>query len=252
MMGKKFLIAGNWKMYKNTAQSRAFILELAQTFAPVPGLEVAVFPSFTALAGLRDLDAKIKIGAQNMFYEEKGAFTGEISPLMLQELVDYVLIGHSERREIFKESDDDVNKKVRAALQFKLSPVLCVGETLQEREDGKTMAKIKNQLEKAVQGMANYEMRKIAVAYEPIWAIGTGRNATPAQAQEVHHFIKGVWQDLAPGRNLKILYGGSVKPENSLELLAQDDISGVLVGGASLKVEQFSAIINSCVQLLNK
>jgi triosephosphate isomerase len=252
MMGKKFLIAGNWKMYKNTTQSRAFILELAQTFASNPGLEVAVFPPFTALAGLRDLDAKIKIGAQNMFYEEKGAFTGEISPLMLQELVDYVLIGHSERREIFKESDDDVNKKVRAAVQFKLSPVLCVGETLQEREAGKTMAKIKNQLEKAVQGMANYEMSKIAVAYEPIWAIGTGRNATPAQAQEVHHFIKGVWQDLAPGRNLKILYGGSVKPENSLELLAQEDISGVLVGGASLKVDQFSAIIHNCAQLLDK
>jgi triosephosphate isomerase len=252
MMGKKFLIAGNWKMYKNTTQSRAFILELAQTFASGPGLEVVVFPPFTALAGLRNLDAKIKIGAQNMFYEEKGAFTGEISPLMLQELVDYVLIGHSERREIFKESDDDVNKKVRAAVQFKLSPVLCVGETLQEREAGKTMAKIKNQLEKAVQGMANYEMSKIAVAYEPIWAIGTGRNATPAQAQEVHHFIKGVWQDLAPGRNLKILYGGSVKPENSLELLAQEDISGVLVGGASLKVDQFSAIIQNCAQLLDK
>ena len=249
-MGKEFLIAGNWKMYKNADQSRAFILELAQTFAPVTGLEVAVFPPFTALAGLRGLDAKIKIGAQNMFYEEKGAFTGEISPLMLQGLVDYVLIGHSERREIFKESDDDVNKKIRAALQFNLLPVLCVGETLQEREAGKTMAKIKNQLEKAVRGVENREMSKIVVAYEPIWAIGTGRNATPAQAQEVHHFIKGIWQEMAPGQNLKILYGGSVKPENSLELLAQDDISGVLVGGASLKVEPFSAIIHSCAQLL--
>jgi triosephosphate isomerase len=251
-MGKKFLIAGNWKMYKNAAQSRAFILELAKTLTPVPGLEVVVFPPFTALAGLRDLAADIKIGAQNMFYEEQGAFTGEISPVMLQELVDFVLVGHSERRQIFGESDADINKKIRAALQFKLSPVLCVGETLQEREAGKTMAKIKNQLEKAVQGMANYEMSKIVVAYEPIWAIGTGRNATPAQAQEVHHFIKGVWQELAPGRNLKILYGGSVKPENSLELLSQDDISGVLVGGASLKVEPFSAIIHCCAQLLNK
>jgi triosephosphate isomerase len=251
-MGKKFLIAGNWKMYKNAAQSRAFILELAQAVAPVPGLEVVVFPPFTALAGLRDLAADIKIGAQNMFYEEQGAFTGEISPLMLQELVDFVLIGHSERRQIFGESDADVNKKIRAALQFKLLPVLCVGETLQEREAGKTMAKIKNQLEKAVQGMANYEMSKIVVAYEPIWAIGTGRNATPAQAQEVHHFIKGIWQELAPGRNLKILYGGSVKPENSLELLSQDDISGVLVGGASLKIEPFSAIIHNCAKLLNK
>jgi len=251
-MGKKFLIAGNWKMYKNAAESRAFIQELGQTFKAQAGLEVVVFPPFTALAGLRNQDAKIKIGAQNMFYEEKGAFTGEISPVMLQELVDYVLIGHSERREIFKESDADVSKKVRAALQFKLSPVLCVGETLQEREAGKTMAKIKNQLEKAAQGLENYEMSKIVVAYEPIWAIGTGRNATPAQAQEVHHFIKGTWQQMAPGRNLQILYGGSVKPENSLELLAQEDISGVLVGGASLKVEQFSAIIHNCAELLKK
>jgi len=251
-MGKEFLIAGNWKMYKNAAQSRAFVQELAKAFTPAVGMEVVVFPPFTALAGLRGLDAKIKIGAQNMFFKEEGAFTGEISPLMLQELAEYVLVGHSERREIFAESDDDVNKKIRAALQFKLLPVLCVGETLREREAGETMAKIKNQLERAVQGMANYEMSKIVVAYEPIWAIGTGRNATPAQAQEVHHFIKGIWEGLAPGRRLKILYGGSVKPENSLELLAQDDISGVLVGGASLKVEQFSAIIHNCAQLLSK
>ena len=200
-MRKEYMIAGNWKMYKNVDESRAFIQELAKTFTPVPGLEVAVFPPFTALAGLRDLDAEIKIGAQNMFYEEKGAFTGEISPWMLQELVDYVLIGHSERREIFKESDEDVSKKVRAALQFKLSPVLCVGETLQEREAGKTMAKIKNQLEKAVQGLQNFELSKMIVAYEPIWAIGTGRNATPAQAQEVHHFITCLWQEMAPGEN---------------------------------------------------
>jgi triosephosphate isomerase len=250
-MVKEYLIAGNWKMFKTAEQSREFIHELAQAFVPVRGLEVAIFPPFTALAGLRGLDAKIKIGAQNMFYEERGAFTGEISPLMLQNLVAYVLIGHSERREIFGESDADVNKKIRAALQFDLLPVLCVGETLPEREAGKTMAKIKNQLAKALQGVENHEMSKIVVAYEPIWAIGTGRNATPAQAQEVHHFIKGIWQDMAPGRNVKILYGGSVKPENSLELLAQDDISGVLVGGASLKVEQFSAIIYNCVQLLN-
>jgi triosephosphate isomerase len=251
-LSKKYLIAGNWKMFKTVDQSRAFIQELGRTFVAVSGLEVAVFPPYVALAGLRGLDTKIKIGAQNMFYEEQGAFTGEISPLMLQGLVDYVLIGHSERREIFKESDEDVNKKVRAALQFKLLPVLCVGETLQERESGKTMAKIKNQLERAVQGLANYEMSKMVVAYEPIWAIGTGLNASPAQAQEVHHFIRGIWEKLAPGRNLKILYGGSVKPENSLELLAQDDISGVLVGGASLKVEQFSAIIHNCAQLLDK
>ncbi|MCX6555761.1 MAG: triose-phosphate isomerase [Candidatus Aminicenantes bacterium] len=251
-MGKEYLIAGNWKMYKNAAESRAFVSDLAGTFTQVPGLAVAVFPPFTALAGLRSLDGKIKIGAQNMFYEEKGAFTGEISPLMLQELVDYVLIGHSERREIFKESDEDVNKKIRMALQFNLLPVLCVGETLQERETGKTRAKIERQLEKALHGVASRDSGKIIIAYEPIWAIGTGLNATPKQAQEVHHFIKGLWRELAPGQNLQILYGGSVKPENSLELLAQEDVAGVLVGGASLKIESFSAIIQNCVQLLKQ
>jgi triosephosphate isomerase len=251
-MNKEFLIAGNWKMYKNADQSLEFIQELARSFEPASGLTVAVFPPFIALAGLRGLEKKIKIGAQNMFYEEMGAFTGEISPLMLQGLVDLVLIGHSERREIFKESDEDINKKIKAALQFNLLPVLCVGETLLEREAGKTMAKIKNQLEKALQGVARDEMGKIIVAYEPLWAIGSGLNATPAQAQEVHHFIKEIWREMAPGLNPQILYGGSVKPENSLELLAQEDISGVLVGGASLKVEPFSAIIQNCAQLLVK
>jgi len=251
-MRRKYLIAGNWKMYKNRDESREFICELARSFDLVPGLTVAVFPPFVGLAGLRDLDAKIKIGAQNMFYEEKGAFTGEISPSMLQGLVDYVLVGHSERREIFKESDADVNNKVKAALRFDLSPVLCVGETLQERQAGMTEDKLKNQLEKALQDVKKDEMDRIIIAYEPIWAIGTGLNASPAQAQEMHHFIKGVWQEMGGGQDLTILYGGSVKPENGRELLAQDDISGVLVGGASLKVEQFSAIIHHGAQLLDK
>lgn len=251
-MNKNYLIAGNWKMYKNAEQSREFIQDLERSFTSVAAMTVVVFPPFVALAGLRALSKKINIGAQNMFYEEQGAFTGEISPLMLQGLVDYVLIGHSERREIFKERDEDVNRKIKAALQFNLVPVVCIGETLQEREAGKTMVKIKNQLEKALQGVDKEKMGRIIVAYEPIWAIGTGLNASPEQAQEVHHFIKEIWQEMGAERNLQILYGGSVKPENSFELLAQDDISGVLVGGASLKVEQFSAIIHSCIQLLDK
>jgi triosephosphate isomerase len=250
-MGKEYLIAGNWKMFKSVAESREFVQDLAKEFAAMPGLEVAVFPPFTALAATYGLDPKIKIGAQNMFFEENGAFTGEISPLMLQDLVDYVLVGHSERREIFAESDEVVNKKLRAALKFKLPPVLCVGETLPEREAGKTLSKIKRQLEKALQGVAVADMETITVAYEPIWAIGTGRNATPGQAQEVHCFIRQTLQEIAPGSKIKILYGGSVKPENSLELLSQEDISGVLVGGASLKVDQFSAIIHNGLKLLN-
>jgi len=251
-VNKKFLVAGNWKMYKRADESRQFILDLARSFQPTAGMTVAVFPPFVALAGLRGLDENIKIGAQNMYCEEQGAFTGEISPLMLQGLVDYVLIGHSERRELFKESDDLVNKKIKAALRFGLRPVLCVGETLPERDAGKTLAKIKKQLEQALQGITKDSLNEITVAYEPIWAIGTGRNASPAQAQEVHHFIKNTWMEMTPGHEPQILYGGSVKPENSLELLAQEDISGVLVGGASLKIEQFSAIIHSGAQLLEQ
>jgi len=250
-MRKEYLIAGNWKMFKTIAESREFVRALAKEFSAAPGLEVVVFPPYTALAATHGLEAKIKIGAQNMFFEEKGAFTGEISPLMLQELADCVLVGHSERREIFAESDEDVNKKLKTALKFNLPPVLCVGETLPEREAGKTLPKVRQQLEMALQGVAGANMEKITVAYEPIWAIGTGRNATPAQAQEVHHFIGQTLQEIAPGSRIKILYGGSVKPENSLELLSQEDISGVLVGGASLKVDQFSAIIQNALKLLN-
>ncbi len=250
-MAREFMIAGNWKMFKTVAESRDFIEDLARQFSASPGLIVAVFPPFTALAAVRGLDAKIRIGAQNMFYEEKGAFTGEISPLMLKDLAEYVLVGHSERREIFHENDVDVNKKLLAALKFGLRPVLCVGETLPEREAGRTLEKVKNQLDKGLEGVRAGDWEQITVAYEPIWAIGTGRNATPGQAQEVHHHIAARLRKKAPGCTVKILYGGSVNPENSLELLSQEDISGVLVGGASLKVESFSAIIHSGLKLLS-
>jgi triosephosphate isomerase len=250
-MAKEYLIAGNWKMYKTPAESREFVEALADEFDAVPGLTVAVFPPFTSLAAVRSLDAKIKIGAQNMFFEEQGAFTGEISPLMLKELVEYVLVGHSERREIFHESDEDVNRKLLAALQFGFKPVLCVGETLPEREMGQTLGKIIRQLEKGLSAVADGDWPRITVAYEPIWAIGTGRNATPEQAQKVHRAIARWLGEKAPDVKVKVLYGGSVKPENSFELLSQEDISGVLVGGASLNVKQFSAIIHNGLKLLN-
>jgi triosephosphate isomerase len=249
-MGREYFIAGNWKMFKTAAESRRFVRDLAAAFTAAPGLTVAVFPPFTSLAAVQGLDPKVRIGAQNMFYEEKGAFTGEISPLMLKDLVEYVLVGHSERREIFHEGDEDVNQKLLATLKAGLKPVLCVGETLPEREAGRTLDKIRGQLESNLAGVAGSQWARIAVAYEPIWAIGTGRNATPEQAQEVHRFIRGLLEDKAPGNRIQILYGGSVKPENSLELLSQEDISGVLVGGASLKVESFSAIIRSGLTLL--
>ena len=249
-MGREYVIAGNWKMFKTAAESREFIQALAGEFPDAPGLTVVVFPPFTSLEAVRGLAARVHIGAQNLFHEEKGAFTGEVSPLMLHGLAEYVLVGHSERRELFHENDEDVNKKLLTALKFGLLPVLCVGETLPEREGGRTLDKIRNQLEKALAGVDGGEADKITVAYEPIWAIGTGRNATPGQAQEVHRFIRLQLQEKFPGNRIKILYGGSVKPENSLELLSQDDISGVLVGGASLKVDQFSAIIHSGLKLL--
>jgi triosephosphate isomerase len=251
MMAREYMIAGNWKMYKTLDESRDFIINLSARFSSSPGLTVAVFPPFTALAAVSGLDPKIKIGAQNMFYEETGAFTGEISPLMLQNLAEYVLIGHSERREIFRESDDEVNKKLITALKFGLRPVLCVGETLPERESGRTLEKIKDQLDRDLEGVDAGGWEKLTVAYEPIWAIGTGRNATPDQAQEVHSAIAAQLREKSPGSVIQILYGGSVKPENSLELLSQEDIHGVLVGGASLKVESFSAIIHSGLKLLN-
>jgi triosephosphate isomerase len=250
-MRKELLIAGNWKMFKTAAESRRFVEELAGEFTPAPGMIVVVFPPFTSLTSLQGLDPKVCIGAQNMFHEDQGAFTGEISPLMLKGLVEYVLIGHSERREIFHENDEDVNKKLLAALRAGLKPVVCVGETLSEREAGRTLDKIKVQLESDLAGVGGSDWAKITVAYEPIWAIGTGRNATPAQAQEIHRVIAAWLGEKAPGVLVKILYGGSVKPENSLELLSQKDISGVLVGGASLKIDQFSAIIHNGLKLVN-
>jgi triosephosphate isomerase len=252
MMAREYFIAGNWKMFKTAGESRQFVQELADRFAAAPGLTVAVFPPFTALAAVQGLDAKVRIGAQNVFPDLNGAFTGEISPLMLQGLVEYVLVGHSERRQIFHESDDDVNRKLLAVLAAGLKPVLCVGETLPERESGRTLEKVAGQLSKGLAGVVAADWPRITVAYEPIWAIGTGRNATPAQAQDVHAAIcRWLGERDAQARRVKVLYGGSVKPENSQELLAQPDIAGVLVGGASLKVESFSAIIHSGLRLLH-
>ncbi|MCU0237116.1 MAG: triose-phosphate isomerase [Acidobacteria bacterium] len=250
-MGREYFIAGNWKMFKTSTESREFVQALAGQFTAAPGLTVAVFPPFTALEAVRGLDPKVHIGAQNLFYEENGAFTGEISPPMLRGLAEYVLVGHSERRQIFHESDEDVNRKLLAALRFGLKPVLCVGETLPEREAGRTLDKVHGQLEKGLAGVGDADWAHLTVAYEPIWAIGTGRNATPEQADEVHRHIRGLLESKVPGRRIPVLYGGSVKPENSLELLAQKSISGVLVGGASLNVESFSAIIQNGSKLLS-
>lgn len=249
-MAKQTIIAGNWKMYKTAEESREFVQSLVGEFPAAPGLTVIVFPPFTALAAVCGLDAKIHIGAQNLFFEEMGAFTGEISARMLRGLAEYVLVGHSERRQVFHESDMDVNRKLLAALAAGLKPLLCVGETLPEREAGQTLKKVQGQLDRGLAGVSGKDWERVIVAYEPIWAIGTGRHASPEQAEDVHLHIHDVLGEKAAGRPIPILYGGSVKPENSLELLARENISGVLVGGASLKVDQFSAIIGIGLKLL--
>lgn len=254
-MEKEYIIAGNWKMFKTVAESVDFVKTLNEKMAALPldgTVETLVFPPFTSLYAVKGISTRIKTGAQNLHFEQNGAFTGEISPLMLENLVDYVLIGHSERREIFKEKDEDINKKVKTALKHGFTPVLCIGESLEEREAGKTFSKVEDQLNKDLEGLNPGEIDKVVIAYEPIWAIGTGKNAAPEQAQEVHEFIREILQKKAGSpETTQILYGGSVKPANSYELLRQKDINGVLVGGASLKVDDFFGIIQDSYKLAN-
>lgn len=249
-MKREFIIAGNWKMNKTVEESIDFVKELNNKIEVNDRVRVLIFPPFTSIYSIRNLSDKIRIGSQNLFYEEKGAYTGEISPLMLKDLVDYVLIGHSERRGIFKELDSDINKKIKTALKYKFNPVLCIGETLEQRKGGKTFERIKKQVDEDLKGLKEQETKNIILAYEPIWAIGTGETATPTQAQEVHGFIRELLNEKVENpENIFILYGGSVKPENSFDLLSQKDINGFLIGGASLKVDLFSAIIETSCKI---
>jgi len=249
-MKKEFIIAGNWKMNKTVEESIDFIKELDGKIEANERVRILIFPPFTSIYSISNLSDKIKIGSQNIFYEDKGAYTGEISHLMLKNLVDYVLIGHSERREIFKELDSDLNKKIKTALRHKFNPVLCIGETLEQRKRGETLKRIKKQIDEDLKGLKAQEIKSIIFAYEPIWAIGTGETASPAQAQEVHGFIRKLLEGKVENpEDIFILYGGSVKPENSFDLLSQKDINGALIGGASLKVDSFSAIIETSYKI---
>lgn len=250
---RKIIIAGNWKLNKTTVEAVELVNLLKRELSAIEEVGIIVCPPFTALTEVGDVlvESNIKLGAQNLFWEDSGAFTGEVSGPMLKDLdVDYVIIGHSERRQYFAETDETVHKRILAALKSELFPIVCVGETLAEREAGKTMDVIKKQCDGAFQKLSGTDMQKIIIAYEPVWAIGTGKTATPAQAQEVHHFIRGLVKkmfgdDVAGG--ITIQYGGSVKPENTKELMSQPDIDGALVGGASLKSDSFSQIVkNSC------
>ncbi|MDI6874608.1 triose-phosphate isomerase [Candidatus Solincola sp.] len=244
------LVAGNWKMHKDHREAVELVKELDGLLAGLEGVEVVVCPPFTALSDvsrtLRGSGSRIALGAQDVYPAPEGAYTGEISPRMLKALeVLYVIVGHSERREIIGEGDDLVAAKARAVLEEGMVPILCVGETLKEREEGKAVSKVRGQLEAALSAWTGDEVSGLVIAYEPIWAIGTGKTATPEDAQEMNSFIRG-WlaerygQDTAS--EVRILYGGSVKPDNAAELMAMPDIDGALVGGASLKAKDFAAI----------
>lgn len=242
------IIAGNWKMFKTVSETLAFA-EAVKSSAVVEGVETVICAPFTNLPALTEAvkGTGIKVGAQNLHFEDNGAFTGEISGVMLKELgVDYVIIGHSERRQYFGETDEIVNKKVVAAFRNDLTPIVCVGEKLEEREADQTKEVCKVQTEGAFQGLSKEDAAKVVVAYEPIWAIGTGKSSTSADANEVTAYIRTVLADLydqATADVIRIQYGGSVKPENVTEYLGQSDIDGALVGGASLQPDSFVALV---------
>ncbi len=244
------VIAGNWKLYKTTAEALELVKGLIPLVKNTSGVEVVVAPVFTVLPSVAQILAGsgIKLAAQDCYWEEEGAFTGEVSPKMLLDVgCNHVIIGHSERRQYFSETDDTVNRKSRAALSAGLTVLLCIGETLSEREAGETFTVLKKQLRGGLAGIAKEQFAKIIVAYEPVWAIGTGKTATDSQAQEAHAFIRKTLTELydeITAAGARILYGGSVKPENIKGLMAQPDIDGALVGGASLKAESFGAIVN--------
>lgn len=241
------LIAGNWKMHKTPNQASEFVLQLLAQIPTDLRCEVLICPPFTALSKVAEIvkNSPVKLGAQNMHWELSGAFTGEISGEFIKEIgCEYVIIGHSERRTIFGETDEMINKKIKTALQIGLKPILCVGELLSEREANLTFSVIQRQLDKGLADINNIE--NLVIAYEPVWAIGTGKTATPMQAQEVHQEIRkliGEKYSQTFAEKTRILYGGSVSPDNIKGLMQQSDIDGALVGGASLKIDSFVKLI---------
>ena len=245
---RKPIIAGNWKMHKTIAKALEFVTEVKDRVNN-DKVEAVICAPFTLLKDLKQATkgTNIKIGAQNMHFEEKGAFTGEISPLMLKELdMDYVVIGHSERRQYFNETDETVNKKVLKALEVGIDPILCVGETLEEREAGNTKDVCKVQVEKALENVSKEDLAKVVIAYEPVWAIGTGKTATSEDANDVIAYIREVVANLYGelANEVRIQYGGSVKPSNVAEIMNQSDIDGALVGGASLEANDYVELVN--------
>jgi triosephosphate isomerase len=247
---RKKIVAANWKMNMLQAEAEQFVKDLLLEIGDMLSVEVVIVPPFTAIPKVVETlgtDHNIKVGAQNMYWERSGAFTGEISAAMLRNLfVRYVVLGHSERRQLFDETDEMVNRKVRAAHEATLRPIVCIGETIEQRDAGQVEQVLDRQLRGSLAGLEAKELQETVIAYEPVWAIGTGRNATPEQAEQAHAFIRaklGELWDEATAERIRIQYGGSVKPENARALMSQPDIDGALVGGASLDPRSFAQIV---------
>ncbi len=249
-------IAGNWKMHKTVSEATALAEALREALADVSTMELAVCPPATALDAVRRMLAgsNIGVGAQNMHWEEKGAFTGEIAPPMVAELAQYVILGHSERRQYFGETDETVNRKIKAALAYGLTPIVCVGENLAQNQADETVPFVRSQIEGAFAGLSAEEARHLVLAYEPIWAIGTGLTATPEAAdriiREAIRDVLAALYDRETAEAIRVQYGGSVKPHNIAAFIVMPEIDGALVGGASLKADSFSAIVHNAIQAL--
>ena len=249
MTSRTALIAGNWKMYKTGGEAAETARRLLDLVKDVRDRDIMIAPPFTALSQVSQVvsGTSVGLGAQNLYWEKEGAFTGEISPGMLTAAgCQYAIIGHSERRQFFGETDETVNQKIRAANANNLTPVFCIGESEQERESNLTFSVLDKQVQSGLQGFASGDLERLVIAYEPVWAIGTGKTATSAQAQEVHSFLRSLVKKLfgnVLAQSIRILYGGSVKPNNIVELMGMPDIDGALVGGASLDAETFSNIV---------
>jgi triosephosphate isomerase len=250
---RKLIIAGNWKMNKTVAEALALVDDLKIELANITQVDIVVCPPFTALCEVAKAlrDSSIRLGAQDMSEHNSGAYTGEIAAEMLKEFgVRYVILGHSERRQYHKESDELISKKTRAAHAASLEPIVCVGETLAERETGQMEKILQTQVHGSLTGLSKDQMVETIIAYEPVWAIGTGKTATTAQAQEAHAFIRGLVVKLfdeTVARRVRIQYGGSVKPSNARELMSQPDVDGALVGGASLEAQSFADIVKNSI-----
>lgn len=250
---RRIIIAGNWKMNKNIGESIDLANSIKRSLYDVEDVEIVVCPPFTSLSDVNEItmETNIKLGAQDCFWEKEGAFTGEISASMLKNVgCEYCIIGHSERRQFFGETNETVNKKLKSLLKENLKPIVCVGEKLEERKSGRTFDVIKDHVLNSLAGISKEDMLRTVVAYEPVWAIGTGVNATKEQAEEAHKYIRKLLAEMhgdETAKSVRIQYGGSVKPENIKELISQEDVDGALVGGASLKADSFIQLIRNCL-----